>query len=116
MILASVLDMAGVAMGLWTYYCKVFPTVIAYAKFDITLIPVTAMLFYQYKPYVNPLIKAIIYAGISSFVIEPVFIWLRFYNPIRWETYYSFPIVVVIYLIGHCFIKADKFEKLYEVT
>jgi hypothetical protein len=34
-------------------------------------------------------------------VVEPIFIWLGFYEPSGWEHHYSLPIYFAIYMVGY---------------
>ncbi|WP_425455967.1 hypothetical protein [Brevibacillus nitrificans] len=70
------------------------------------------MFFLQIKPNFSPLIKAILFALISSFVAEPIIAWLDLYIPIKWEYIYSFPIQLVIYLLAHALSKHQAFAPL----
>ncbi len=110
LIISSYLDMLGMSMGLWGYHSAVIPTIPPYAPWNFSLLPVAAMLFYQINPSLNKFVKAGIFAGFSAFVCEPFFTWLKMYDPQNWEHYYSFPIFVVIYLIGHCFAYGKRYE------
>jgi hypothetical protein len=99
-------------MGLWGYNVKLIPIIPPYIPWDFTLMPVTAMLFYQYKPRTNPIVKAAIFSGLGSFIFQPIFEWLGFYNPQNWMDWYSFPIMAGIYLIGHLCTKVKSFREL----
>jgi hypothetical protein len=56
----------------------------------VTLMPVAVMTFIQFKPKVSPLIKAVVFAALAAFVMEPLGVWLRFYRPVVWRHIYSF--------------------------
>lgn len=99
-LITSCLDMLGMTLGIWSYYSKPEPLISPYLKWDITLLPVTAMFFYQYRPEVHSSVKSVIFAGLGSFVVQPVFEFLRFVNHKHWEDFYSFPILFALYLIG----------------
>jgi len=112
LIISSFLDMLGMTLGLWGYSTKVIPIIPPYFPWDFSLIPVIAMLFYQIKPNVKPLFKAVLFSLLSSFVSQPFFAWLQFYNPKHWEHYYSFPIFIMVYLAGYWFLQRDNFNRL----
>jgi hypothetical protein len=97
-IVSSYLDFIGIQAGLWMYYIEVVPTIPAYFIWDFTLMPVLVILMIQYKPTVNPYIKAVIFSIISSFIAEPLFESIGFYHTIHWKYYYSVPIQFVIFL------------------
>ncbi len=111
MIMASYLDMTGMSIGLWSYNIRIFPMISSCMPWNFTMMPVAAMLFYQYKPRMNPIIKAVAFSTIGSFMIEPLFRWMGIYNPLKWKSYYSFPIYIIIYLIGNRMVKKNRFEK-----
>lgn len=112
MLITSYLDFLGIVMGLWGYPYKLVPTIPPFLTWDVTLLPVTAMLFYQFKPRTNKYIKAVCFAVLGSFIVQPVFQWLGFYDPMGWKHYYSFPFMVIIYLIGDYLTKRGNFELL----
>lgn len=112
MIIASFLDTFGVQMGLWYYKYEVIPMMPTYAPWDFTLMPVTILFFLQVKPKVNPWLKAFIFAGIASFVAEPISNWLQLYEPKEWRYIYSFPIQVSIYLLSHYISRRNRFSQI----
>jgi hypothetical protein len=99
MFLSTFLDSLGVQLGFWYYIHSVLPFIPPYFPWDTTLMPVTVMAFLQYKPNIKPYVKGLIFALMSSYIAEPVAIWMELYKPIIWEHYYSLPIYFVIYLI-----------------
>lgn len=106
------LDTIGVLLGIWSYNIDIillFPCLII---FDLSLLPVSTMFLLQYKPNANPLIKAVIYSIIASFIMQPLFTWLEFYNPQNWKHYYSLPIFILLYLLANYCVTNDKFNKL----
>ncbi len=100
-ILSLFLDILGNFFGLWDYQYELIPAAPWFAPWDIVLIPVFITLLIQWKPKISPLIKSVLFAGSSSFIGLPILTFLGFYVPLNWEYYYSFPINLVIYLIGH---------------
>jgi len=112
MVISSWLDVIGILFGLWDYYDNVVPFSPAFIPWDFSLLPVAVMFFLQIKPKVNPLLKAAVFSAISSFVIEPFFVMTGIYNPKHWKHIYSFPIIIVIYLISDYISKRSHFEKL----
>jgi hypothetical protein len=101
MLISSRLDYFGVTLGLWRYYNKLIPLIPDYIAWDFALMPVTIMFFLQIKPQVSPFIKGLIFAGITAFLAEPLFLWLVYYKYPGWNSIISFPFFVVIYLIAH---------------
>jgi predicted PurR-regulated permease PerM len=104
--------MLGMSAGLWGYNSAVIPTIPPYAPWNFSLLPVAAMLFYQFMPRIKPVIKSAVFAGFAAFVCEPFFSWLRIYDPKNWRHYYSFPIFIAIYLIGYYFANGKHYEPL----
>ena len=112
-IFACALDDIGLKMNLWNYPVVVFPLMPEFITFDVCVLPVATMLFIQYFPKVNPYIKAIIYAFISSFIFEPLNVIFGLYVKRNWEYYYSFPIMIIIYLVANYIaFRRNKFAKL----
>lgn len=100
LVISSVLDMTGIYLGLWEYHSALLPIVPAYLTWDWSVMPVTAMLFYQFKPRINPWVKAAVFSGIGSFIAGPVFEWLGIYHKIAWECWYSFPLYIAVFMAG----------------
>jgi hypothetical protein len=101
MLISSWMDYVGVTLGFWRYYNKLVPLIPDYIAWDFALMPVTIMFFLQIKPKTSPFIKGLIFAGITAFIAEPLFLYLGYYHYPGWNSVYSFPIFFVIYLIAH---------------
>lgn len=100
-LVATLLDMIGVTQGAWSYNTLLLPYFPEFLPWDLCVMPVTAMLFYQYFPKITPWLKGAIFGVIAAYIVEPVFIWIGVYDPNTWEHYYSLPIYFVIYMIGY---------------
>ena len=111
MLCAVLLDTIGMAMGLWSYTTKSIPLIPPMIAFDLSLIPIGVMFMLQVFPKVSPVIKAMIFAGGGSFIIQPLAVLLGVYNPKYWKHYYSFPITIVIYLLANYLYKRLQAEK-----
>lgn len=111
-IISSWMDFVGTMYGLWFYTGKPIPTMPSYVPWDYSLLPVMVMLLLQYKPASSPFLKALIFAGVSSFIGEPLFQWIGIYVMTNWKIYYSFPIYFFIYLLSHKVSRVNMFEKL----
>jgi hypothetical protein len=98
---ATLFCMAGVSQGAWNYNTLLLPYFPEYLPWDLTVMPVAAMLFYQFFPKVNPWLKGVVFGAVAAYVVEPVFIWLGLYEPSGWEHHYSLPIYFAIYMIGY---------------
>jgi magnesium-transporting ATPase (P-type) len=101
MLIASLLDMTGVSQGAWNYNTLLLPYFPEFLPWDLTVMPVTAMLFYQFFPRISPWLKGVVFGIVAAYVVEPFFIWLGIYEPNSWEHHYSLPIYFVIYMIGY---------------
>lgn len=110
MLTATLLDMAGVAQGGWNYNTLLIPYLPQYLPWDLTVMPVTAMLFYQFYPEVKPWIKGVIFGVVAAYIVEPIFIWLGVYEPSNWEHHYSLPIYFLIYMIGNWLYTKSRHE------
>lgn len=110
-LISLVLDVIGDQIGLWHYRFNVIPVLPTYAPWDVTLMPVTVMFLLQIKPNGNPIVKAVLFALLTSYVGEPFFHWLQIYNPLEWRYSYSVPIQILIYLTAHYISKRDQFSK-----
>jgi hypothetical protein len=111
-LISSWFDFLGTSMGLWAYSMPIIPTNPTFLPWDFSLIPVTTMLVLQYKPQINPFIKAIFISALTSYVGEPFFKWIGIYDPKEWRYTYSFIIYMGIYLFAHFISTREKFEKL----
>jgi len=112
-IIALALDILGDQFGLWHYRFNVIPIVPTYFPWDITLMPVSVMIFLQIKPNANVWVKAILFALFSAYLAEPFFHWIGVYAPTKWKYTYSIPIQMLIYLIAHYLTRRAKFSPFY---
>ncbi len=115
-LLATYLDIIGMSQGWWTYYTWVVPLMPEYLPWDLAVMPVTAMLFYQYKPNWNPWIKAVIFGVFGAFVSEPIFEWIGIYRRIAWEYWYSLPIYIAVYMLGYAVFMRGRNLKRAAIT
>jgi len=112
MVIAELLDVCGVEAGLWSYNIDIDPFTPSFLTFDFSLLPVATMVFLQCKPEFNPVLKAIVYSAFSCFIFQPIFVWLGIYNRLQWKDYYSFPFLIIIYLIAYYCSTRETFKKL----
>ncbi|WP_066307235.1 CBO0543 family protein [Bacillus sp. FJAT-29814] len=112
LIVSAWFDFLGLVLGFWHYAGRVLPTIPTFLPWDFTLIPVTIMLWLQFKPALNPFFKAVIYSALTSFIGEPLFEWIGFYTTVKWSVFYSFPIYVIIYLIAYRISRAKSLDPL----
>ncbi|MEH7156342.1 CBO0543 family protein [Neobacillus drentensis] len=112
MVLSEILDTVGVSFGKWAYPVKLVPVATINFSFRLSVLPVFLMLFLQYKPYVNPYIKAIIFGGLGAYAGLPALAMIDLYKKIDWAYTYSFFILTLFYLIAHWFSRRKTFEKI----
>lgn len=107
-LISVILDIIGTYLVFWEYTTRVFP--IEFSEIhDLVVIPVSFMLVYQYFDKWNSFIFAsAILSAMASFAFEPIFIMLKFYNPITWKHVYSFPIFWLVAIICRYLIKKLK--------
>lgn len=111
-IITSWLDFIGVSFGLWYYTGKIFPSIPSYIPWDFVIFPIFIMSLIQFKPNLSPLLKGFLFACVSAFIGEPLFLWLGFYIMKGWHIYYSFPIYFVMYLLAHKLSTVGNFEPI----
>jgi hypothetical protein len=112
MLISSYMDILGVGMHLWSYPVNALPLMPEFIIFDLCALPVATMLTIQFFPKVNPLIKAILFSGFASFIFQPINVWLGLYNNMAWKHYYSFPIIIVIYLLANRIASRNHFANI----
>ncbi|MBC9786642.1 hypothetical protein H1S01_19550 [Heliobacterium chlorum] len=114
-LISSILDAAGVAFGLWCYVVTPLPYLHSFfLPWDGSVLPVVVMLMIQIKPKLPSYLKAAIFALGSSFIAEPLAIWVKIYQPLTWRHYYGVPIYFVIYLLAHWMSKRKEFKRIQE--
>ncbi|MGI8384364.1 CBO0543 family protein [Robertmurraya sp. P23] len=112
MILSTTIDALGVEYGRWAYPVKAIPIPTISYSFRYSLMPVLILFFLQYRPNVNPFIKAIILAGFSAYIGMPLMAMIDMYKKIDWAYTYSFFIILFLYLVAHWFSRRKSFEPL----
>jgi hypothetical protein len=87
-LISSVLNSIGLAHGAWVYPVTPLPYLHTYfGPWDITLLPVTIMIFLQYKPTASPYIKALLFSILTAFIGEPIFVYINFYRTGREDSF-----------------------------
>lgn len=112
MLISSFLDVIGIAAGLWCYPYNVFPLMPEFIPFDISALPVATMVMIQIFPKVRPIYKSLVYAASASFIFQPLMHLINLYDPLQWQNYYSFPILVGIYMTANYFATRARFDNL----
>ncbi|NOV90728.1 hypothetical protein DE170_003960 [Clostridium acetobutylicum] len=112
MLIATYTDVLGTTLGLWEYPVKLLPIFPPMAPWDSTVMPVTTMIFLQYKTEINPFLKAFIYSFFGAYVLEPLAVILKLYKPFGWKHIYSFIVFFVIYIFTNYIFMRDNFKKI----
>lgn len=81
-----------------------------YFPWDLTLLPISMMVFIEVKPKLRPIYKGIIYSSLNSFIGEPIGVFIKLYEPLHWKNYYSFPIYILLFLITNTVAKSKLFN------
>jgi hypothetical protein len=91
-LFAGLLDAIGVETDAWEYKYDLIPLLDVFITYDITVLPVSYMLIYQYFPkWQSFAIAHIVISFLFAFVAEPLLIWLDVYQLIAWKHIYSVP-------------------------
>ncbi|WP_226527683.1 CBO0543 family protein [Metabacillus niabensis] len=109
MVISEILDAIGVGLGNWAYPVKVIPIATISFSFRLSLLPVIFMLLLQFKPQINPFIKAVLYGGFGAFIGLPFLESINLYKKIDWQLIYSFFILTTLYLLGYWFSRRKSF-------
>ncbi|WP_100406942.1 CBO0543 family protein [Bacillus solitudinis] len=111
-ISASALDLIGDSLGLFHYHYEVLPFTSNYVPWSICILPIVVMVFLQIKPNLNPFLKAAIFSTLGSLITLPFLSLIGIYHAVKWNYFYSFIILGVIYLIAHFFVQRNHFEQI----
>lgn len=93
----TVLDTMGTNLQFWRYRQHLIwffkpPLIPA----DLCAIPVADTLVYRYFPRWKSFVMAMVVSSlITSFIAEPLFVWMKIYEPVTWRYVYSFPIYIL---------------------
>ncbi|TYP68085.1 CBO0543 family protein [Paenibacillus methanolicus] len=112
MIFSAVLDTLGIENGLWTYPVKVIPSPTISFSFRLSVLPVLAMVFIQYKPRIHPFLKAVVYGGGAAYIGLPLLATIDMYKKINWQYSYSFGILTVMYLTAYSLYNLNSYDKV----
>jgi hypothetical protein len=99
-LFALVVDSVGSNLQWWVYPNEVYAVIPPLIPVDLTLVPVTMMFVYQISTtWKSFIINNMLLALPAAYIVEPLFIWVDFYQPIDWKHTYS----VVFYMVGGIF-------------
>lgn len=100
MVTSVTLDMVGGDLLFWEYPYKVIPWGPRLNTADLSILPVTFMLIYQFFNSWRAFIYAhIVNAALFAFIGEPLLNWLNIYVPLLWKHIYSFPAYIALPLL-----------------
>ncbi|WP_409300541.1 CBO0543 family protein [Peribacillus sp. SCS-155] len=89
-VAACVLDTAGVEFSLWAYPDKLVNMIPPLIPADVIVIPISAMLLYQYfKTPISFILGSIALAAIFAYVVEPLFDKFELFELDHWKHTYS---------------------------
>ena len=111
-LFSLIFDLIGVTLDVWYYPVKIFPILPQSEPFNFSVLPVVTLLFIQYFPKVKAIYKALIYAIAGSFIFQPLMEWIGLYANDEWKNYYSFPILMVMYLTANWLATRKNFKPL----
>jgi hypothetical protein len=90
MMLSGLLDAIGVETDAWDYKYDLVPLLDVFIVYDISVLPVSYMLIYQYfYTWQSFAIAHAVLAVVFAFLSEPLLTWLDIYQPIAWNHTYS---------------------------
>ncbi|QPC45602.1 CBO0543 family protein [Mangrovibacillus cuniculi] len=108
-IVSTLLNSIGIELVLWGFPNQLFSLVKTFNLLDLTFIPITYMLLYQYFTRWLPYsIAVIIFGLLGSFIGQPLFTMLGIYETINWEYVYSFPVYLLIGFVGKLVVSFAK--------
>jgi uncharacterized membrane protein YoaT (DUF817 family) len=100
-LFAVMADFTGVHLGLWYYPVSLLPLMPCYTPFNLSALPVTTMLFLQFRPKAKPACKALVYASLGSFVFQPAMEAIGLVVHEHWSSVASFPVLFTLYMTSH---------------
>jgi len=105
--ITETLDHLGYELGFWYYPVEMLPLFPRFEEVNLSVLPVTYTLIYQYLPDWRRFIFAlIIMSGIFTFVAEPLLIKMNLYMLLKWKSIYGFPIYIAVGMAVKWFVEA----------
>ena len=96
-VVRTIIEDIGVTMGLWSFNVRLFPLGVSLFLNDLTVVPLTFMLVYQYSAsWKSFLIWSLIAEGLIAFAFHPLLSMLSIYKEWTWSNVYSFFIMIVM--------------------
>lgn len=100
-VISISMDNIGTDLVFWEYPDKLFQMVPPLFPADLSLIPTSMMLCYQWgETWWRFITIVVVFAFFVSFAGEQIFQWLHFYRPVTWSSLYSFPIYIALAMFG----------------
>jgi hypothetical protein len=91
------LDEYGDELTLWDYPVDILPIFPPLTAINLATLPVIYMYVYQrYGTWKSFVSASSVMAGLFAFILEPVLVWGKLYEPLHWQYYYGFPIYVAM--------------------
>ncbi|KGR79265.1 CBO0543 family protein [Ureibacillus sinduriensis] len=108
-------DVFGVWFGLWHYPITITPMHIPIEIHRLQM-PIIYMLIYQYsKTWKTFLNAAAINAIVFTFILEPLLVWLKIYEPSHWKYIYSLiPYFVIAILFKWLITRFKQLDQNYQ--
>jgi hypothetical protein len=98
-LLSLTLDNFGMQLSAWDYLKPVTPFIPSIFPFDFTLLPVIVMFLIQHFYNKNAFIVGLLFGIFTAYIGEPLFTWLKIYEPVYWKHIYSVPFYMGIYFV-----------------
>lgn len=90
----------------WGYRTRLIPTLTFIFPFDLTVLPVSFMLVYQFFNEWRSFVKGMLVLSLGgAFVFEPLLHWMDIYVLYTWKYVYSFPIYFAMGLFFKWFVQ-----------
>jgi len=111
-IITITLDEFGFVLSLWHYPIDVIPLFPRLTSVDYTIVPIIHMMLYQYFTTWKSFFWAVVATTtVYAFIAEPLLVQLGFYQLLKWNYLYSFPIYIFIGLFSRWIVK-----KIFEIV
>ncbi|MDR3565575.1 MAG: hypothetical protein P4N59_29625 [Negativicutes bacterium] len=97
----TVMEDVGVSAGFWSFNVRLVPMGISLFLNDLTVVPLTLMIVYQYTAsWKQFLIWIVIAEGLITFAFHPFLSIIGIYREWNWHLYYTFMIMMFIAVLS----------------
>jgi hypothetical protein len=108
-IATTLLDVIGIQLNFWTYPFRLLPITPRAISFDMAMIPVGFMIIYYYfKSWGSFFLALLIMSSAYAFIGEPISVWLKLVEYIKWHYSYSFCTYILFGLLIRWIIVKNK--------